>query len=287
MVDINEKVTVRTVQEMKNRGEKLTMLTAYDFPTAKQINDSGIDMILVGDSCAMVVHGHENTLTATMDMMVLHCAAVARACKRTMVIADMPFGSFQYSIEDTMRNAARFVTEAMVDAVKFEASPQHIEKTKAIVEMGIAVMGHVGLHPQSIGVLGGMKVQGKSIETARKVVRESLALQEAGAFAIIFEAVPAKLAAYTTKKLRVPTISIGGGPGCSGQLLVTHDVLGLFDQFTPKFAKKYVDLGQTMRATFDQYRTDVKSGVFPSEEHIYGMSDEVLAKIEDEFGPAE
>ena len=287
MAETNNKVTVRTVQEMKDRGEKLTMLTAYDFPTAKQINDAGVDMILVGDSCAMVVHGHDNTLTATMDMMVLHCAAVARACTRTMVVADMPFGSFQYSIEDTMRNAARFVTEARVDAVKFEASPQHIEKTRAIVEMGIAVMGHVGLHPQSIGVLGGMKVQGKSVETARKVVSEALALQEAGAFAIIFEAVPAKLAAYATKKLHVPTISIGGGPGCSGQLLVTHDVLGLFDRFTPKFAKKYVDLAQTMRQTFDLYCNDVKSRVFPGEEHTYWMSDEVLAAVEAEFGPAE
>lgn len=282
-----EKVNVRTIQEMKERGEIITMLTAYDFPTAKQINDAGIDMILVGDSAAMVVHGHENTLTATMDMMVLHCAAVARACPRTMVVADMPFGSFQYSIEETMRNAARFVTEAHVDAVKFEATPQHIEKTRAIVEMGIAVVGHVGLHPQSVGALGGLKVQGKSIETARKVMREALALQDAGAFAIIFEAVPGKLSAYVTKKLRVPTISIGGGPGCSGQLLVTHDVLGLFDRFTPKFAKKYVDLAQTMRQTFDQYAGEVRSGKFPGPEHVYGMSDEVLEAIVAEFGPAE
>lgn len=283
----SEKVTVRTVQEMKDRGEIITMLTAYDFPTAKQINDAGIDMILVGDSCAMVVHGHENTLTATMDMMVLHCAAVARGCPRTMVIADMPFGSFQYSVEDTMRNAARFVTEARVDGVKFEAAPKHIEKTRAIVEMGIPVVGHVGLHPQSVGVLGGLKVQGKSIETARKVMREALALQDAGAFAIIFEAVPGKLAAYVTKKLRVPTISIGGGPGCSGQLLVTHDVLGLFDRFTPKFAKQYVNLAQVMRQTFTQYATEVRAGEFPGPEHTYGMSDEVMAEIEAEFGPVE
>ncbi|MEW5870838.1 MAG: 3-methyl-2-oxobutanoate hydroxymethyltransferase [Chloroflexota bacterium] len=282
-----EKVNVRTIQEMKDRGEIITMLTAYDFPTARQINDAGIDMILVGDSAAMVVHGHENTLTATMDMMVMHCAAVARACTRTMVVADMPFGSFQYSIEETMRNAARFVTEAHVDAVKFEATPQHIEKTRAIVEMGIAVVGHVGLHPQSVGALGGLKVQGKSIETARKVMREALALQEAGAFAIIFEAVPGKLSAYVTKKLHVPTISIGGGPGCSGQLLVTHDVLGLFDRFTPKFAKQYVDLAQTMRLTFDQYASEVRSGEFPGPEHTYGMSDEVLEAIIAEFGPAE
>lgn len=282
----NEKIGVREVQEMRDRGEIITMLTAYDYPTAKMVNDAGIDMILVGDSAAMVVHGHENTLTATMDMMVLHCAAVARACSRTMVVADMPFGSFQYSVEETMRNAARFVTEANVDAVKFEATNKHIEKTRAVVEMGIAVVGHVGLHPQSIGALGGLKVQGKSIETARKVMREALALQDAGAFAIIFEAVPGKLSEYVTKKLRVPTISIGGGPGCSGQLLVTHDVLGMFDKFTPKFAKKYVDLSQIMQNTFEQYGREVRNGEFPGPGHVYGMSDEILQELENEFGPA-
>jgi 3-methyl-2-oxobutanoate hydroxymethyltransferase len=271
---------------MKDDQQTITMLTAYDYPTAKQINDAGIDMILVGDSCAMVVHGHPNTLNATMDMMVLHCAAVARGCDRTMVVADMPFGSFQYGIEETMRNAARFVTEAKVDAVKFEATPHHIEKTKAIVEMGIAVVGHVGLHPQAVGALGGLSAQGKTVETARKVVREALALQEAGVFAIIFEAVPAKLSAYVTRKLRVPTISIGGGPGCSGQLLVTPDVLGLFDAFTPSFAKRYQNFNGLMKETFAQYAEEVRSGVFPGEAHSYKMSDEVLETIEKEFGPA-
>jgi 3-methyl-2-oxobutanoate hydroxymethyltransferase len=275
---------VKTIQKMKDENKTITMLTAYDFPTAKKVNDAGIDMILVGDSCAMVVHGHPNTLTATMDMMLLHCGTVARACDRTMVVADMPFGSFQYGIEETMRNAARFVTEAGVDAVKFEATPHHIEKTKAIVEMGIAVVGHVGLHPQAVGALGGLKVQGKDIDSARKVVSEALALQEAGVFAIIFEAVPAKLSAYITKKLKVPTISIGGGPGCSGQLLVTPDVLGLYDNFTPSFAKKYQDVGTLMLDTFKQYKEEVLTGVFPGEEHSYKMSDEVLEAIEKEFG---
>jgi len=279
----DKKHTVRTIQEMKDKNEIITMLTAYDYPTAKQVNDAGIDMILVGDSCAMVVHGHPNTLGATMDMMVLHCAAVARACTRTMVIADMPFGSFQYSIEDAMRNAARFVTESKVDGVKFEATPNHIEKTHAIVEMGIAVVGHVGLHPQAIGALGGMKVQGKDMETARKVVREALALQEAGAFMIIIEAVPAKLSTYITKKLRVPTMSIGGGPGCSGQLLVTPDVLGMFDAFTPSFAKRYQEFNKVMLQTFKKYAEEVRTGAFPDEEHSYPMSDEVLDAIEEEF----
>jgi 3-methyl-2-oxobutanoate hydroxymethyltransferase len=282
----DKKHTVRTIQKMKDNNEIITMLTAYDYPTAKQINDTGIDMILVGDSCAMVVHGHPNTLNATMDMMVLHCAAVARACTRTMVIADMPFGSFQYSIEDTMRNAARFVTESKVDGVKFEATPNHIEKTRAIVEMGIAVVGHVGLHPQAIGALGGMKVQGKDVESARKVVREALALQEAGAFMIIIEAVPAILSAYITKKLRVPTMGIGGGPGCSGQLLVTPDVLGMFDKFTPSFAKRYQDFNKLMKQAFNQYADEVRKGAFPDEQHSYPMSDEVLEAIEDEFGKA-
>lgn len=281
------KLTVRDIQEMREKGQTITMLTAYDYPVAKQINDTGIDMILVGDSAAMVVHGYPNTLNATMDMMVMHCAAVARACSRTMVIADMPFGSFQYSIEETMRNAARFVTEARVDGVKFEATPNHIEKTRAIVEMGIAVMGHVGLHPQAVGALGGLKAQGRTIETARKVVREALALQEAGAFAIIFEAVPAKLATYVTRKLRVPTISIGGGPGCSGQLLVTYDILGMFEDFTPSFAKKYANFNQMMKETFARYRQEVLEGVFPGEEHAYKMSDEVIEAIEGEFGKAQ
>lgn len=279
-----KKHTVRTIQKMRDEGQTFTMLTAYDYPTAKQINDAGIDMILVGDSCAMVVHGHPNTLNATMDMMVLHCTAVARACSRTMVVADMPFGSFQYGIEETMRNAARFVTEAKVDAVKFEATHNHIKKTQAIVEMGIAVVGHVGLHPQAIGVLGGMTVQGKSVETARKVVREALELQEAGAFAIIFEAVPAKLSEYVTKRLSIPTISIGGGPGCSGQLLVTPDVLGMFDAFTPSFAKRYTNFNEQMRDAFKQYDKEVRDGVFPGKEHAYDMSDEVMTAIEKEFG---
>ncbi|MEE4242031.1 MAG: 3-methyl-2-oxobutanoate hydroxymethyltransferase [Desulfopila sp.] len=279
-----KKHTVTTIQKMRDNSETITMLTAYDFPTAKKVNDAGIDMILVGDSCAMVVHGHPNTLTATMDMMVLHCGSVARACDRTMVVADMPFGSFQYGVEETMRNAARFVTEAKVDAVKFEATVNHIEKTRAIVEMGIAVVGHVGLHPQAVGALGGLKVQGKSVETARKVVTEALALQEAGVFAIIFEAVPARLSEYVTKKLRVPTISIGGGPGCSGQLLVTPDVLGMYDNFTPSFAKQYVNLGEIMTTTFKRYKEEVLQGVFPGEEHCYAMSDDVMAEIEQEFG---
>ena len=278
------KHTVKTIQAMRDNKETITMLTAYDFPTAKKVNDAGIDMILVGDSCAMVVHGHPTTLTATMDMMVLHCAAVARACDRTMVIADMPFGSFQYSIEETMRNAARFITEAKVDGVKFEATPQHIEKTKAIVQMGIPVVGHVGLHPQAVGALGGLKVQGKDIDSARKVVSEALELQEAGAFAIIFEAVPAKLSDYVTRKLEVPTISIGGGPFCSGQLLVTPDVLGMYDNFTPGFAKQYQKFGEVMMETFKQYKEEVLNGTFPGEEHSYKMSDEVLEAIEKEYG---
>ena len=280
------KHTVKTIQAMRDNNETITMLTAYDYPTAKKVNDAGIDMILVGDSCAMVVHGHPNTLTATMDMMVLHCGSVARACDRTMVVADMPFGSFQYSVEDTMKNAARFVTEAGVDAVKFEATPNHIDKTRAVVEMGIACVGHVGLHPQAVGALGGLKAQGRDIASARKVVSEALALQDAGVFAIIFEAVPTKLSDYVTQKLSVPTISIGGGPKCSGQLLVTPDMLGLYDNFTPSFAKQYVDVGQIMTDTFKQYIKEVKDGSFPGEKHSYGMSDDVLASIVKEFGDA-
>ena len=280
------KHTVKTIQAMRDNKETITMLTAYDYPTAKKINDAGIDMILVGDSCAMVVHGHPTTLTATMDMMVLHCSAVTRASDRAMVIGDMPFGSFQYSIEETMKNAARFITEAQVDGVKFESTPHLIEKTKAIVQMGIPVVGHVGLHPQAVGALGGLKVQGKDMDSARKIVSEALALQEAGAFAIILEAVPARLTDYVTRKLDVPTIGIGGGPQCSGQVLVTHDVLGMYDNFTPSFAKQYQKFGEVMFDTFKQYKEEVLTGKFPGEEHSYKMSDEVLEAIEKEFGAA-
>lgn len=279
-----EKVTAKTVQKKKDRGEILTMLTAYDYPTARIIDAAGIDMILVGDSAAMVVHGHENTLTATMDMMLLHCAAVARACQRTMVIADMPFGSFQYSIEETMRNAARFVSESGVDAVKFEATRHYIAKVRALHEMGVAVVGHVGLHPQRIGALGGLKAQGRTLEVARGVVRQALELEDAGAFAIILEAVPGKLGAYITKKLDVPTIGIGGGPDCDGQLLVLHDVLGLFTRFVPRFSKKYVDLSKILTETFEMYAKEVRTGEFPTQEHTYGVSDEVIADISAEFG---
>ena len=282
----NTKHTVRTIREMYKKGEKITMLTAYDYPVAKQINDAGIDMILVGDSAAMVVHGHTDTLNATMEMMIMHCAAVARACDRTMVVADMPFGSFQYGIEETMRNAARFVTEARVDAVKFEATHNFIQKAAAIVEMGIPVVGHVGLHPQSVGVLGGLKAQGRTMDTARKIMTEALALQEAGVFAIIFEAVPARLAEYVTKKLDIPTISIGGGPGCSAQLLVTYDVLGMFDDFTPSFAKKYANFNSAMKEAFAKYRDEVINGIFPGPEHVYGVSNEIMEAMEKEFGPA-
>ncbi|MGD2166328.1 MAG: 3-methyl-2-oxobutanoate hydroxymethyltransferase [Anaerolineae bacterium] len=279
-----DKVTVRTVQKKKRCGEILTMLTAYDYPTAQIIDAVGIDLILVGDSAAMVVHGHENTLPATMDMMLLHAAAVARACTRTLVVADMPFGSFQYSIEETMRNAARFVSEAGVDAVKFEAAPHHVEKVRALIDMGIAVMGHVGLHPQRISALGGLKAQGRTLEAAREIVRQSLALEAAGAFAIILEAVPGKLGEYITGRLHVPTIGIGGGPGCDGQLLVLHDVLGLFTRFVPKFSKKYVDLAGILSKAFETYQREVQAGEFPTEDHTYGMSDAVMASIEAEFG---
>ncbi len=278
-----DRITAKSVQEKKDRGEILTMLTAYDYPTATIIEEAGIDMILVGDSAAMVVHGHENTLTATMDMMLLHCAAVARACERTMVVADMPFGSFQYSVEETMRNAARFVSEAGVDAVKFEAAPKYVEKARAVVDMGVAVMGHIGLHPQKISALGGLRAQGQTLEAARNVVRQALALEEAGVFAIILEAIPGKLGEYITSRLRVPTIGIGGGSNCDGQLLVLHDVLGLFTRFAPRFSKAYIDLATILRETFETYAREVRAREFPTEEHTYGISDEIIAEIKADF----
>ena len=280
-----EKVTIHDLQALKTRGERISMLTAYDYPTALLLDQSGVDAILVGDSVGMVVHGFDTTLPVTMDMMILHCQAVRRGTQRALLIGDLPFGSYQVSLEDARRNAARLLVEGGVDVVKLEGGRHMIETVRALVEMGIAVQGHLGLTPQSVSQFGGFKVQGKSLAAAQQLVHDAFALQEAGVFSLVLEAIPARLAALITRKLRIPTIGIGAGAGCDGQVLVAHDMLGLFDRFAPKFAQKYASVGDVMRAAFEAYHADVRAGVFPTEAHSFLLSDaawdEIAAELDD------
>lgn len=280
-----DKVTIHTLQAMKQRGERITVLTAYDYPTALLLDQSGIDMILVGDSLGMVVHGFDNTLPVTMDMMIMHCQAVRRGAQRAFLVGDMPFMSYQTSLEEAKRNAGRFLSEGGVDAVKLEGGRHMAETVHALVEIGIAVQGHIGLTPQSVSAMGGFKAQGKSLDAARKLIDDARLLEEAGAFSIVLEAVPAQLAALVSRKISIPTIGIGAGAGCDGQVLVSHDLLGLFDRFTPKFVRQYAQIGQAMRDAFAAYRDDVQAGTFPAAEHGFSMQDEVWQAIESELNP--
>ncbi len=278
-----DKVTIHTLQTMKKRGERISVLTAYDYPTALMLDQSGIDMILVGDSLGMVVHGFENTLPVTMDMMIMHCQAVRRGTQRAFLVGDMPFMSYQTSLEEAKRNAGRLLAEGGVDAVKLEGGQHMAETVRALVQIGIAVQGHIGLTPQSVSALGGFKVQGKSLDAARNLIDEARILEEAGAFSIVLEAVPAQLATLVSRKISIPTIGIGAGAGCDGQVLVSHDLLGLFDRFTPKFVRQYAQIGQAMRDAFAAYRDDVRTGNFPASEHGFSMQDEVWQAIESEL----
>lgn len=275
-----DKVTLHKLQDMKQRGERITMLTAYDYPTALLMDEAGVDMLLVGDSLGMVVHGFESTLPVTMDMMIMHCQAVRRGSKRAFVVGDMPFMSFQLSREDAMRNAARFLSEGGVDAVKLEGGRRMADTVAAMVETGIAVQGHIGLTPQSVSAFGGMRVQGRSVEAARSLLDDARALEDAGAFSIVLEGIPARLAALITARIGVPTIGIGAGAGCDGQVLVSHDMLGLYERFTPKFVRRYATLAETIRGAVAAYCDDVRAGAFPAEEETYAMSDEVWAEVE-------
>lgn len=274
-----DKITIHDIQAKKTRGEPVTMLTAYDYPTALLLEQSGIDMILVGDSVGMVVHGLESTLPVTMDMMVLHCRAVRRGAARALVIGDMPFMSYQLGIDDAKRNAARLLVEGGADAVKLEGGAHMAPTVRALVEIGIAVQGHIGLTPQSVSQMGGFKVQGKSVAAARKLIDDARALERAGAFSLVLEGIPARLAGLITRSVSIPTIGIGAGAACDGQVLVTHDLLGLFDRFTPKFAKQYADLAGAMRAAFDAFRADVQARAFPAPEHEFTLPDDVWDAI--------
>lgn len=277
---MSEKITVSNFRESKRTGRKITMLTAYDYPTAKIIDQSGIDAILVGDSLGMVVLGYEDTTRVTMEDMVHHTKAVVRGAKRAMVVADMPFLSYHMGIYESVRNAGRLVNEAGCKAIKLEGGEEVVEDIKAIIRAGIPVMGHLGYTPQSINVFGGHKAQGKTFETAKKIYRDALLLQEAGVFAIVLECVPYKLAKFITEKLEIPTIGIGSGAMCDGQVLVIHDIIGMFRDFVPRHTKRYADVGEVLENSVKSYIKDVTEGVFPTEKNSFTVEDEVIEALE-------
>jgi len=273
-------VTVPALAEMKKRGERIVMVTAYDFPSARLADAAGVDVVLVGDSAAMTVLGHGSTVPATMEEMVMLTAAAARGAERPLVVADMPFGSFQISDEDALRNAVRFVKEAGADAVKLEGAGPTLSRVAAIVGAGIPVMGHVGLTPQSAGMLGGFRAQGRTAAKARELLEDALALEAAGCFSVVLEAVPAPVAARVTEALAAPTIGIGSGRDCDGQVLVYHDLLGLYEGRAARFVKRYADVAAEIRGALERFAAEVRSGAFPQDEHTYAIADEELAAFE-------
>ncbi len=273
------KNTVMTFKEAKNKGEKLTMLTAYDYSTAKFIDEAGINSILVGDSLGNVMLGYEDTVSVTMEDMIHHGAAVARGAKNALVVIDMPFMSYQTSVYDAMVNAGRLMKEGRANAVKLEGGIEVCPQIKAITDAGIPVCAHLGMTPQSINAFGGFKVQCKTEEAAKKLIEDAKAVEEAGAFAVVLECVPAKLAEIITKTVNIPTIGIGAGNGCDGQVLVYQDMLGMFSDFTPKFVKKFATVGEVMKEAFAEYIKEVSDGTFPGKEHEYKIDEEVLKKV--------
>ena len=273
------KNTVLTFQQAKENGEKLTMLTAYDYSTAKLIDEAGVNSILVGDSLGNVILGYEDTISVTMEDMIHHGAAVARGAKNALVVIDMPFMSYQTCVYDALVNAGRLMKEGRGDAVKLEGGVEVCPQIKAIVDAGIPVCAHIGLTPQSINAFGGFKVQGKSEAAAKKLLEDAKAVEEAGAFAVVIEGVPAKIAALITEQLHIPTIGIGAGKDCDGQVLVYQDMLGMFSDFTPKFVKRYANIGEVMKEAFQNYIKEVQDGVFPAEENTYKVDDSVIEKL--------
>jgi 3-methyl-2-oxobutanoate hydroxymethyltransferase len=272
----NGKITVPDLLQRKTQAagshsktQKITCLTAYDYPTARLLDEAGVDVILVGDSLGMVVLGHENTLSVTIDEMLHHTRAVRRGTRRALVVADMPYGSYHTDTAESLRNAMRFVKEAGAEAVKVEGGERRLELISRLTEAEIPVMGHVGLTPQSLNALGGYRVQGKTADAAEQLIRDARAVEAAGAFAVVLEAVPRELAAQITRELRIPTIGIGAGPDCDGQVLVIHDLLGLTFGQTPRFARQYANLGEIMSKAVHEYCEDVRSGTFPSDGESY------------------
>ncbi len=274
-----KKITPVDIQKMKNEGKKITMLTAYDYPMALLEDRAEIDIILVGDSLGMTVLGYENTLPVTMEEMIHHTKAVNRGARYALIIGDMPFMSYNTSEREAILNAGRFMKEGGADAVKLEGGASVKDIVRAIVKAGIPVMGHIGLTPQTISMLGGFKVQGKDAKAAQKIIDDALSLEDAGAFSVLFEAIPAPIAKRITERLKVPTIGIGAGPHCDGQVLVIHDMLGLFDRFTPKFAKRYVNLSELILKVLESYREDVLNGAFPTDQHSFHIEEKELKKV--------
>jgi 3-methyl-2-oxobutanoate hydroxymethyltransferase len=276
---MTKRITVPEIMSAKGK-RKLSVLTAYDYPMARLVDESGIDMILVGDSLAMVVLGHEDTLTVGMTEMLHHTRAVSRGVNRALVIGDMPFLSYQVSVEQAVLNAGLFLKEGRAQAVKLEGGARVLPQVKAMVESGIPVQGHIGLTPQSSAQFGGFKVQGKTADSARALIEDAQALAEAGCFSIILEAIPSNIATRITESVPIPTIGIGAGPDCDGQVLVFHDLVGLFDRFLPKFVKRYAKLDDLIKQAVTQYREEVESGVFPGPEHGFSMTREERSKLE-------
>lgn len=275
-----KKITIDELKAKKKRGEKITMLTAYDYPMALAVDQAEIDVILIGDSVAMVVLGLENTLPMTMDEMIHHTKAVTRGAKYAHIVGDMPFMSYNTSKREAIINAGRFLKEAGADAVKLEGGVTVVEEVRAIVRGGIPVMGHIGLTPQTISLLGGFKTQGKDVEGARKLVDDAKSLEYAGAYSLVIEAIPAPVAKMITESVSIPTIGIGAGMDCDGQVLVTHDLIGLFDRFVPRFVKQYATISHTMIEAFKAYRKDVLEGKFPASEHSFSIKEEEMKKLE-------
>ena len=273
------KNTAVTFKEAKAKGEKLTMLTAYDYSTAKLIDQAGINSILVGDSLGNVVLGYEDTVSVTMEDMIHHCSAVARGTKEALLICDMPFMSYQASVYDAVVNAGRLMKEGRANAVKLEGGVEVEDTIRAIVNASIPVCAHIGLTPQSINAFGGFKVQGKGEAAAQKLLDDARAVERAGAFAVVLECVPAKLAERVSKEISIPTIGIGAGAGCDGQVLVYQDMLGMFTDFKPKFVKHFANVGEIMTAAFKAYDAEVKNGTFPAEEHTFKIDDAILDKL--------
>lgn len=275
---MTKRVTVPDVIAAKG-NRKLTEMTAYDHPTALWVDESGIDMILVGDSLAMVVLGHDDTLSVGMEEMLHHTRAVARSAKNALVIGDMPFLSYHASIEQAVLNAGRFIKEARAQAVKLEGGRRVVPQVKAIVDAQIPVQGHIGLTPQSLAQFGGFKVQGRTAEAAKVLIEDAQALAEAGCFSIVLEGIPAPIAAMITEAVPIPTIGIGAGPDCDGQVLVIHDLLGLFERFTPRFVKQYVKLAPSIKNALATFKDEVERGVFPAPEHTFAMDEQEVSKV--------
>lgn len=276
------KITTSAFKKKKLSGEKITMLTAYDYSTAKLEDEAGVDSVLVGDSLGMVMLGYENTLSVTMEDMIHHSKAVARGTKNAMVVTDMPFMSYQTSVYDAVVNAGWLIKEGNADAVKLEGGVKFAEHIRAIVDASIPVMGHIGMTPQSVNAFGGFKVQGKSIEDAKRVIADAKAVEQAGAFAMVMECVPAALAEYISGIVSIPVIGIGAGNGCDGQVLVYQDMLGMYSDFTPKFVKKFGSVGEDMKKCFAKYCEEVKLGVFPAQEHTFKIDAETMKAVTEE-----